>query len=212
MDSIISDEKEKIDQLLDKVLTSRIQRRAKGIIRSGLNFLMTSVVVLLSASEFNPNSNEDAFTLLSLSPLAITVCVSAFFMLALCIFLFFHAAKLPPHTRTEHEVENAYASTNKYPTYDGILELRFPAKFRGTNWWFAYIITGMCVAILFTGFGLWFVERDRISNTTTAALFSAASLLENITSDFSEYWVYTRNQEPKAERKSGDVELLVNAE
>lgn len=42
---------------------------------------------------------------------------------------------------------------------------------------------------------LFAIEYDQISGTTVAALSTAGLLLYQITSDFSEYWVLSRNQE-----------------
>ena len=219
---------EQIDNLLSKVLKTRIQRRAKNIIRTGINYLLSNVVILLSSSSdiltvmakdtINLDSRSQASNVvmaMKSSAFGTVIGLSALYVILLCTFLFFHALNFPfKNTSTSHEIEDAYDSTNQFPAIDGLLEIAFPSKFKGKYWRLPYVILAICVMICSAGISLYFEDRENISETTKTALFAAMLLLFQITTDFSEYWVITRNQDPLMSSPGDageDSEFMVNS-
>lgn len=209
---------EDIDNLLGKVLKTRIQKKAKAIIRTGINFLATNIVILLSASDIAANENlgsgMSVINVMTSCALGNVVALSALYVICLCLFLLTHSATFPyERTMTSQKVEDAYEVTNKYPAIDGILEFGFPAKFKGNYWRLPYLVLAVCIGITVSGASFCYQESETISDTTKASLFTAMLLLFQIATDFSEYWVYTRNQVPKTIENNDidDGKLLLQA-
>jgi cytochrome bd-type quinol oxidase subunit 1 len=193
--------------------------------------LLSNVVILLSSSSdiltvmvkdgttINLDSRSQASNIvmaMKSSAFGTVIGLSALYVILLCTFLFFHALKFPfKHTSTSHEVEDAYDSTNQFPAIDGLLELGFPLKFKGKYWRLPYVVLAICFMICSAGVALYFEERENISETTKTALVAAMLLLFQISTDFSEYWVYTRNQDPpkSSPENTGedDSEFMVNS-
>ena len=122
--------------------------------------------------------------------------IGAFYVLALSMFLFIHAMCFTAKegVTTVKEVEDSYTKTNAVPLIDSILELPLPAKFRGSTWYLPYIMWSFFAVIVAASTVLFVIERDQVSDSTTAALVTACLLLYQLTGDFSEYWVLSRNQ------------------
>ena len=137
--------------------------------------------------------------------------IGAFYALAVSMFLFVHATCFTSKEglTTAQEVEDSYAKTNGVPIIDGLLELPFPAKYNGNIWYLPYIMWGFFVAIVAATSVLFAIERDQVTNSTLATLVAGCLLLYQVTSDFSEYWVLSRNQVNGSDEKK---EVLVVAD
>ena len=191
-----------VNALLNKVIKNRNQRRAKNIIRLGINYLLAVLVILSSHSDIVAANGQVysgnmhiLFVTVTSSGFGMMIGASALFVVLLCFFLFVHAVAYPKHgCITSLEVEEAYEMTNNYPAIDGILELGFPARFKGKNWKLAYIVLAISVLIILWGLELYMLNAKHVSKTTSTALVAAMTLLMQISTDFTEYWVYTRNQ------------------
>lgn len=179
------------DNLLNTVLNSRLQRKAKSIILSSIEFLVVDFAILLTYLEYDIQNARVEFAL------RMTLYAGAIYVAFIALFLFVHSFLFlkVDNMQTTINVEKAYAKTNKIPFLDGILELPFPLIFRGKFWFFPYITWLVCgVVIGFSSF-LFYVVREQLTMTAFATLVAGALLLYQITSDFSEYWVHSRNQE-----------------
>ncbi len=204
-----SDPIQRISDLLDKVLKTRLQRKAKAVVISGVEFLLVDLAVLSDALEMELGSTYQK------AGVATILGGSAVYVVVLSLFIFFHALRDKVDSSTTQEVEDAYNKTNKIPIWDGIMELPFPIKFKGKNWYFPYLAWGWAAFIIiwgmiFFGFGLEGPKDGGVAagltTTTLAALSAGAVLLYQITSDFSEYWVQSRpiNREDEEEEDGGD--------
>jgi hypothetical protein len=231
--------------LLDKVLHSRLQRKAKSIIMSCLQFLFVELALFATALDLlknnrnvqeqereNGEEDEETWWFRNISTERIgayaVLAASASYATFVCIFIYIHSVTSKPlksrpgpdgemgtiddenaESKTTKAVESAYARSNKIPILDGILELPFPAKFKGNFWYlpyFAWVWAGACI-----GSGVFVFlfalpngddeeeggeddeNRNELNHTTQAALSAAALLLYQVTSDFSEYWVQSRH-------------------
>eukprot|EP00554_Chaetoceros_debilis_P006343 CAMPEP_0194074124 /NCGR_PEP_ID=MMETSP0149-20130528/1325_1 /TAXON_ID=122233 /ORGANISM="Chaetoceros debilis, Strain MM31A-1" /LENGTH=201 /DNA_ID=CAMNT_0038754241 /DNA_START=30 /DNA_END=635 /DNA_ORIENTATION=- len=193
-----------IDDLFNHLLRTRLQRRAKSILVSGLEFLITDLAILFLAIDLNIQDKQVELGLF------IVTGIGALYVLSLCVFLFVHASCYMNKDKmnTTAEIEEAFTKTNQIPFFDGIFELVFPAKFRGNVWYLPYIMWSFCVAIILSGAILYaFTVNEDVPKATTAALSASALLLYQITADFSEYWVISRNQE----RADEDLDEVVTA-
>ena len=193
---------ENIEKLLSTVLTSRVQRKAKDIVRAGINYVVFCMVILQTSTDIIGPTQNNLTTFAGLyeavmsSSFGNVIGLSILFIFLLCAFIFVHATKFEPHAAavTDEEVELAYEETNKHPAYDGILELKFPYRFKGPLWALPYFVLAVCIAIIVLGLMLYLDEQEEITETTSAALGGAVVVLLAVTTDFSEYWVHTRNQ------------------
>jgi hypothetical protein len=193
-----------IANVLAQVLNTRLQRKAKAIIISSLEFLLTDLSILLTA--LNLEIEDDGIKI----GIYVVVGFAALYAAALVIFLLVHASFFTDkNSTTEKEVEDAFSKTNAAPLVDGFLELPFPAKFGGNTWFLPYIMWSFFLAIIVTSSVLFAFEYDQISGTTVAALSTGGLLLYQITSDFSEYWVLSRNQEIVEASAAGGDEAFV---
>ena len=181
---------ETVDIILNQILVTRLQRKAKSVITTSLQFLVTDLVILLTAIDYEVE--DEAMKV----GIYVMIGIGAFYALALSMFLFIHAACFTSKEglTTAKEVEDSYTKTNGFPVIDGLLELHFPAKFRGSTWYLPYIMWSFFAAIVAATSVLFAIERDQVTNSTLAALVTACLLLYQVTSDFSEYWVLSRNQ------------------
>ena len=136
-----------INDLLTHILRTRLQRRAKSIIVSGLEFLITDLAILFLVIDLNIQNEQVELGLF------IVAGIGAIYVLSLCVFLLVHASCVldAKKTNTTKEIEEAFTETNKIPLVDGLFELAFPAKFRGNVWYLPYIMWGFCVAIILSG-------------------------------------------------------------
>ncbi len=120
--------------------------------------------------------------------------------------------------KTTDRVENAYARTNRLPLIDGFLELPFPVVFRGSWWILPYVAWLTCGVSLGGCSYLFYLVRDKLDMASLATLCAGALLLYQITSDFSEYWVHSRNREEvvkdgsSSSISSGTTSPIVNDE
>ena len=136
-----------IENLFDQILRTRLQRRAKSILVSGLEFLITDLAILFLAIDLNIQNKQVELGLF------IVTGIGALYVLSFCVFLFAHASCYlnAKKMNTTAEIEEAFAKTNAIPVIDGLFELVFPAKFRGNVWYLPYIMWGFCVAIILSG-------------------------------------------------------------
>jgi len=182
-------EKKALEHLLAQIMTTRNQRKAKGIITSCVEFLIMDLSMIYTALNYEiPNGGIKI-------GMTVVIVLAGLYSLLMAVFLFVHSGKYAPkYTRPREDVETAFAETNSNrPPFDGILELAFPAKFKGNMWYLPYIGWGIAVSIALSCALLFLSIRDQVSGTTVAGLSAAGVLLYQITSDFSEYWVLSRN-------------------
>jgi hypothetical protein len=177
-----------ISILLDKVLKTRLQRRAKSIIISSVQFLLLALAILLIANDLEYEKKLYQIIVYAL------IGASMFYVFVIMVFLFFHAKALPMNLKTTMDVEVAYSRTNMIPLLDSIFEIHFPLRFRGNKWYFPYIIWGFSAGLVAGTVVVFLLIRDEISASTTSLMISAALILYQITGDFAEYWVHSRNQ------------------
>lgn len=179
-----------ISIILDKVLKTRLQRKAKSIIISSVQCILSILAVLLTVMDWNFEKNwqqELTYGLLG---------VSMFYVFFIMMFLFVNARRLPHNIKTTIDVETAYSKTNMIPLLDSIFEIHFPVRFRGNSWYFAYIIWLLSAGLIAGNLAMFLLVSDDLSASTITLLISAALILYQITGDFAEYWVHSRNQEP----------------
>ena len=193
---------ENIDMLLDTVLKSRVQRKAKDIVRDGINYILFIVVLLQTSPDITGSADDNLSTLgklyyaIMMTSFGNIVGVSLVFILLLSLFIFWHAVRFHPCLKavTNHEVESAYEATNEYPAIDGFLELSFPYRFKGSMWALPYFVLAGCVSIISLGLVVYLDEYEHVTKVTSGALGASAIELLVVATDFSEYWVHTRNQ------------------
>lgn len=249
--------------LLDKVLHSRLQRKAKSIIMSCLQFIFVELALFATALDLLKNNrnvqeqeredggeDEDSWWFRNVSTERIgtyaVLAASASYAAFVCIFVYIHSVTSKPlksrpgpdgemgtiddenmESKTTKAVESAYARSNKIPILDGILELPFPAKFKGNFWYLPYFAWAWAGACIGSGvFVFLFVlpnggdeeeggeddeNRNELNHTTQAALSAAALLLYQVSSDFSEYWVQSRHLvdsgSGSSKKDDGDIEI-----
>lgn len=177
-----------ISILLDKVLKTRLQRRAKSIIISSVQFILLALAILLIAIDLE--YEKKVHQVIAYGLIGASMCYVFFIM----VLLFFHAKALPKNLKTTMDVEVAYSRTNMIPLLDSIFEIHFPLRFRGKKWYFPYIIWGLSAGLVAGTVAIFLLIRDKISASTMSLMISAALILYQITGDFAEYWVHSRNQ------------------
>ena len=205
---------ENIDKLLEMVLKSRVQRKAKDIVRSGINYLFFIAVVLqtspdiIGATDANLTTPSGLYEAIMSSSFGNVIGMSIVFIVLLSSFIFWHATKFHKCMKavTDEAVENAYEQTNKYPAFDGLLELVFPYRFKGYMWAFPYFVLAICSYILLLGLMLYLDEQENMTQVTSGALGASALQLLAVATDFSEYWVHTRNQENPGRTLDSDTD------
>jgi len=200
-----------VDIVLTQLLKTRLQRKAKDILLSGIQFLIADVAIVYSAIDLNV-ANKD----IELGMFIVTG-VAALYIVILMIFLFIHSnwyTSDDPTVETSLKVEEAYADTNGIPLIDGLLELPYPAQYKGNGaaWYLPYISWSFCAAIIIAGGVLFAIGQEEVPAAATSILSASALLLYQISSDFSEYWVYSRNQEGHGNVEEGGLTMGVVAE
>jgi hypothetical protein len=182
---------EALDKLLSQIMTTRLQRKAKGIITSCVELFITDLSIIYTTLNYEiPNGGG------VMVGMTVVIALAALYSLLMAIYLFVHAEfYAPKNTKPIMEVEAAFARTNSNPPpMDGILELLFPATFKGNLWYLPYIGWGIAGSIALSCAIMFLTIQDQISASTVAGLSTGGILLYQITSDFSEYWVLSRNQ------------------
>lgn len=183
-----------ISILLDKVLKTRLQRRAKSIIISSVQFILLVLAILLIAVDLE--YEKKVHQVIAYALIGGSMC----YVFLIMIFLFFHAKALPKNLKTTLDVEIAYSRTNMIPLLDSVFEIHLPLRFRGNKWYFAYFIWVISTGLVAGTVAIFLLIRDEVSASTTTLMISAALILYQITGDFAEYWVHSRNQ------SSGDID------
>jgi len=189
-----------ISDLLDKVLNTKLQRKAKTIIMTCVQFIFTNAFILLNVAEGAKNQDASVGT-----GIYVMIGIAIAYVVAVALFLLIFAlCNGDVMFETTKEIEEAYAKTNASPVIDGILEIPLAFRFKGPKWWVVLIFWG-----LFIGIGVPFVvlvlvlpDFD-VHSATSVAVVAAIFELYEITSDFAEYWIYTRN--PKKTEEPVDL-------
>lgn len=205
--------------ILDQILKTRLQRKAKTILMSSIQliilivalFLMNYDIELFREDEIIPHRNLKVC-------LVITIGFAGVYIAILSVFVFIHSVcLLPPNSETTQEIEDAFSRTNSIPYIDGLLELGFPTKYKGNKWYLPYIIwsiSGAIVGVTAYIFAQIF-DGDSTTPASTATHGAAALLLYQITTDFSEYWVHTRIIRPEtfgSVSEGGEEEEVIQVE
>ena len=197
---------------LNTVLSSRLQRKAKSIILSCVEIIIVDFAILSTFLQYDINNNIVEIGLKA------TIYTSAVYAGLVALSLFLHSLIFlkVDNMKTSENVEKAYARTNSFAVVDGILELPFPFLFKGYLWYLPYFAWSVCVAVIVTSSYLYYVVREQLSAAAVSTLVAEALLLYQVTADFSEYWVQSRNRQivsngdgannRKNNRQDGDVE------
>lgn len=180
-----------LNTILNTILKSRIQRKAKSVIVSAAECLIVLFAILQT---FLQLEIENAQVELGLR---LSIYVGAGYTAFIALFLFFHSIFFIKvvNMETSESVEKAYAKTNAVPIVDGILEIPFPILFRGPFWYIAYLAWIVCGGVIGSSSYFFYVVREDLTMEARATLVAGALLLYQITSDFSEYWVHSRNRQ-----------------
>jgi hypothetical protein len=187
------------DNLLNTILNSRLQRKAKSIILSSIEFLVVDYAILLTYLNYEIENKQVELGL------KLTVYAGGIYVAFISLFLFVHSFMILKVTnmKTTERIEKAYEKTNKIPFLDGLFEFPFPLVFRGDFWWFPYLTWMVCVIVLGISSFLFYLVKDELTTTAFATLVAGALLLYQITSDFAEYWVHSRHRESTSVNTSG---------
>jgi len=179
---------------LDTILKSRLQRKAKTIVMSSLQFL--AVDIALRYAYLNV-PNKDTIEPVYDVGFQVTLYIGAAYVVLLAGFIFMHATCVLKTTnmQTKSNVEKAYENTNIFPVIDALLELPFPFLFKGILWYLPYFFWIICLGLITVGALFFHFTSVILSAEMISTLTAAALLLYQITSDFSEYWVQSRNME-----------------
>ena len=179
-----------VNNILDQILTTRLQRKGKTVISSSVEFLMSIIVMAfgLKNIEFKHQGYEIGIYIMTGTAIA--------FILSILLTTWIYSRWITPgkKTTTKKEVEDAYTQTNKSPMIDGLLELPFPARFKGKSWWLPYLMWSLAVAIAAPSITLFVLEREALNGMFVATIALAGMLMYQIVGDFSEFWVLSRNQ------------------
>lgn len=111
-----------IENLFDQILRTRLQRRAKSILVSGLEFLITDLAILFLAIDLNIQNKQVELGLF------IVTGIGALYVLSLCVFLFVHASCYlnAKKMNTTAEIEEAFAKK----------QMQFPLLMVFLSWYF----------------------------------------------------------------------------
>lgn len=179
------------NDILGRFLNTKLQRKAKSVISTAVQFILTDALILLQISDVNQIIDVNkgiSWEFWTITGLSIA------YVLSLIIFLIVHASKLPQNQWVKKEVEEAFEKTNSNAMLDGFMELPFPAKFKGIGgWYIPYIFWGIFLLFLITILILYIIIGDDVQRSTVLTYCVAVLQVYQLTSDFSEYWVYTRN-------------------
>merc|ERR1740139_625172 len=180
-----------INDLLSKVLNTKIQRKAKGVVMTCVQFILTNFYLILSSNETAQNQSENIGI-----ALRVMIGISAAYAIGMAIFILTHALLLGrDEYETNQEVEDAYKKTNSIPLVDSLLEIPLAIKFRGKLWWLVLLnwAVFLAIAVAFVII-VRFQPNFEPESSTSVAVAAGVTQLYQITGDFSEYWIYTRNQ------------------
>ena len=132
-----------IGTLFGAVLNTKIQRKAKDIVMTCVQFIFTSVYLILNNREGAGDQNENVITALK-----IITGFSIAYAISLAIFILIHALRFgDDEYETYKEIEDAYKKTNTIPLVDSVLEIPLAMKFKGNLWWLVLIIWVWFVAL-----------------------------------------------------------------
>jgi len=179
---------EKLGKVLDIVLDTQLKRKAKAIIMTCIQFIFVENLIMFQTTDKIEETGKgmaiyDKFSY-----------AGAGYAGLLAVFLFFHALFLPKNINVREEVGLAYAKTNNIPILDSLLEIPLAAQFKGTLWWLVWVAWGMCGAVVAGWLILYYMlPNEELKGTMYMALSVAILQIYQITGDFSEYWIFTRN-------------------
>ena len=188
------------DLILGKILNSRLQRKAKSVILSCVEFLAVDYAIFLTYADFEiENQNMK-------NGLNVSLIAGAIYIAFVALFLFVHSMIFlkVKDMQTNQKIEDAFEKTNRIPFLDGILEAVFPIMFKGHYWYFPYITWLVCIAVVGFNAFVFYSIRDQLTSVVTLTLLAGALLFYQITSDFSEYWVHSRHRESTTTLASTD--------
>ena len=178
-----------IDCLLSQVLTTHLQSKAKGIIVTSIQFVAVESSIFLTIRDYDIESEVIQYGFYAVLGLA------AVYVNVLGVFLFLHSML---HTNrkmsTSQEVADAFTSTDHIAFFDGCLQIPFPIIYRGNLWCAPYMAWTIFVTIIAGGVVIFQFEWEKLSNAILATLIAGTLLLFQITADFLEYWMLSRNQ------------------
>ncbi|KAL7566184.1 hypothetical protein ACA910_011259 [Epithemia clementina (nom. ined.)] len=178
----LSESVEELSNLLDSVILNRNKRRAKQVVKTGIEFLMSVALLLYTIHE-----QENDYGIAP-SGLALAM-ISMSYVCAIMFFITVHAYRLPPEFHTTPAIEEAYKKTNNWPIIDGFMEIPLPYRFGGavvayTFWsvfFLLFLVLMVTLALTYSG-------------PYVLSSFLATFTLYDLTSELCEYWVHTRPQ------------------
>lgn len=203
-----------VGRLLDKVLTNRIERKAKSTILEGLFGAL--VIMILFTDTYRYCKSETGYNMLEngyfginikdsvkycfnsyLDPIALIF--AFFFALSLGIAIFVHAlCQKNGNYSFSEEVEAAYAKTNNYPMLDIFLEI--PISFKHAPLFSSLVWAGLMfpLVVVIIGFA---THRSSIEAVYVSLPLAVITFLRMV-SEACEYRVYSLNMVP--DNGSGD--------
>mmetsp|Transcript_61578 Transcript_61578/g.74065 ORF Transcript_61578/g.74065 Transcript_61578/m.74065 type:complete len:207 (+) Transcript_61578:18-638(+) len=181
-----------LDIFLSRVLNTKLKRKSKSIVITCAQYLLVNGFLLLQENENEVKSGNNSID----TGLVAMVIIGGIYAIITALFAFLHAFWLPPTLKVSEEVELDYGKSNNLPLIDSILEIPLAVKWKGSLWWIVWIFWGFFLAIFVASVVLLlFIPELTAKNSTVVAVAAALLQLYQITGDFSEYWVYTRNAE-----------------
>jgi len=193
-----------VEKLLDKVLNTKLQRKAKAVIMTCVQFILTNTFIVLNIAEKAELENKNIS-----QGLKLVVGISVAYAIGISLFLLIHAmSKGGWSYQTNMDIEEAYEKTNQIAVIDGILEIPLAIKFKGPLWWIIWIfwVLFVALAVLFIVL-IASLPNFEIKNSTSVAIGAAIFELYEITADFSEYWIYTRHTVQNTDEVTVTVEV-----
>ncbi len=180
-----------INSILNTILNSRLQRKAKSVILTAAECIIVLFSIFQTYQQLNIENESVKFGV------RMTIYVGAGYTAFVALFIFIHSIFFlkTENVQTSENVELAFAKTNMLPVVDGILEIPFALIFRGPLWYLSYLAWLVCGGVIGMSSYLFYVVREELSLEATSTLSAGALLLYQMTSDFSEYWVHSRNRE-----------------
>jgi hypothetical protein len=172
-----------LSSLLDLVILNRNKRKAKNIVMTSVQFIL-SLFVLLNQVEADTGGEIDRQSL-------VLGIIAILYGAIIIICVMFHARwYLSPDHQTKMEVEEAYKGTNDKPIIDGILEIWLARQFGCPK--FCYVLWMMYAAF----FALLVLALITSYNSAPYVLSSLLAMmtLYQMTSDVCEYRVHTHQQ------------------
>jgi len=194
-----------VEKLLDKVLNTKLQRKAKAVIMTCVQFILTNTFIVLNIAEEAELQNKNIS-----QGLKVVVGISIAYAIGISLFLLIHSTSKDDgfSYQTNMDIEEAYEKTNKFTVLDGILEIPLAIKFKGPLWWIIWIfwVLFVALAVLFIVL-IASLPNFEIKNSTSVAIGAAIFELYEITADFSEYWIYTRHTVQNTDEVTVTVEV-----